>query len=103
MPSALGFALRIDGHKRVRTADEAAPRLSEAWLRLGAVRRATDVGVAQTPPSSHGNLSQHGVAEHRRIAFTLARKGDYALREDFSFFLLIAGQVELAANFIKGS
>ncbi len=33
----------------------------------------------------------------------MARQGDDALREDFSFFLLIAGQVELAANFIKGS
>ena len=64
---------------------------------------ATDVGVAQASPSSHGKLSQHSVAEDRRIAFAVACKGDDAVRENFSFFLLIVGQVELAADFIKGN
>ena len=64
---------------------------------------AADVGMAQASPSSHGKLSQHSVAEDRGIAFALARKGDNAVRENFSFFLLIVGQVELAADFIKGN
>jgi hypothetical protein len=59
--------------------------------------------MTQTSPSSHGKLSQYAVPEGRRIAFAVARKGYDALRENFSFFLPIAGQVELAANFIKGS
>ena len=59
--------------------------------------------MAQAPPSSQGNLSQQAVAEDRRIVFTFARKGDNALRENFSYFLLVIGQAELAADLIKGN
>ncbi len=63
----------------------------------------TDVGIAQTSPGSYGKRSQHSVAEDRGIAFAAARKCDDAPRENFSFFLLIVCQVELAADFIKGN
>ena len=59
------------------------------------------VGIAHTSPSSHGKLSQYGVAENRRIAFAVARKGDDAFQENFSFFLLIVGQVELVTDLVK--
>ena len=69
---------------------------------LGPGHAAIDVGMAQASPSSHGKFSQHSVTEDRRIAFAVACNGDDAIRENFSFFLLIVGQVELAADFIKG-
>ena len=69
---------------------------------MGGVMLATDVGMAQASPSSHGKRSQHSVAEDRRIAFAVARERDNAVHENFSFFLLIVGQIELAADLIKG-
>ena len=69
----------------------------------GACRSWRPVGIAHTSPSYHGKLSQHGVAEDRRIAFAVARKLDDAFRDNFPCFLLVVGQVELAANFIKSS
>jgi hypothetical protein len=60
--------------------------------------------MVQTSPGAHGKLSQDAVAEGRRIAFAVARKGHDALRENFSFFLfLVVGQAELAADLIKGN
>ena len=80
------------------------PRLLEAGRRLGGVMHAANAGMVKTSPSAHGKLSKEAVAEGRRIAFAVARKGDDALREDFSFvLLLVVGQAELAADPIKGN
>jgi hypothetical protein len=60
--------------------------------------------MVQISPGAHGKLSQDAVAEGRRIAFAVARKGHDAPRENFSFFLfLVVGQVEPAADLIKGN
>ena len=49
--------------------------LSEARRRFKRIMLATDIGVAKASPSSHGKLSQHSVADDRRVAFAVARKG----------------------------
>jgi hypothetical protein len=51
---------------------------------LGGVMRSATAGMVQTSPGAHGKLSQDAVAEGRRIAFAVARKGHDALRENFS-------------------
>jgi hypothetical protein len=68
-----------------------------------ALPRRSDVGMAHASPGSHGNLSQHTVAKVRGIEFAASRKGDDALRESFSLCLVVAGEAELAADFIKGN
>jgi hypothetical protein len=50
-------------------------RLLEAGQRLGGVMRSATAGMVQTSPGAHGKLSQEAVAEGRRIAFAVARKG----------------------------
>ena len=64
--------------------------------------RQSPAGMAHASPGAHGKLSQHAVAEDRRIAFAIARKGDDAPRKNGSFFV-VAGEAELAADFIKGN
>jgi hypothetical protein len=70
---------------------------------LPTIIRADDVGGTQASPGSHGKLSQNAVAEDRGIVFAVACKGDDAPCENFSLFLLVVGQVELAADLIKGN
>jgi hypothetical protein len=77
-------------------------RLPDLIWRFGAITRAHDAGIAQALPRSHGKVSQDAVAEDRRIAFAAAREGDDALRENGSFFVLVFGEAELAADLIEG-
>jgi len=57
--------------------------------------------VTQTSPGSHGKLSRYAVPEGRGISLAVARKGDDALREIFSFFLCIVGQMDAVADLIE--
>ena len=95
----MGFRQRPSWHvDAVRGAVHPIIPGSLRQVALKPLRRA----IAAERRPRQGKLSQHAVAEGRRIVFAASRKGDDALRESFSFCLVVAGKAELVADLIKG-